>query len=426
MIPNDRKQQTSQWIPIHEFNFAHNGQNLALFLDSVSPYRISKGVSLPTRLSSQTLASWNTALNGAWTLLTEYHQYHAQQLAQGLVSLVPVPRTNPFQLTSATSSDAFGQAEIGFESDPALLAGMLIHEFNHSKLNALLEISALDIEDRREIFESPWRSDPRPLRGLLHGAYSFLDLTDFWHHQRWIAKGPQAELAHFEFALCREQTQDAINTLLEQDRLTDIGRQFVLLMSERAKKWKTKPIPERLTANVARTLADHSLTWRLRNLEVDSQFIDKVVTSWPKNLDTQVEVNSFVAAKERQIPPTLRARKHLTQLQLGNPELMNKITVSLVHNVVPSATPADFYLIANKNDLAAKEYQEEIRRDPHNVSAWTGLVLASIAKRDGANDVLHTRPELARSCYLALLDAGNRELDPTDVIAWLNTNLTLI
>lgn len=56
---------------------------------------------------------------------------------------------------------------------PLVQAGTLVHEFRHNLLYAIQEIDPLVDERRSESYKSPWRSDRRPLAGLLHGAFVF-------------------------------------------------------------------------------------------------------------------------------------------------------------------------------------------------------------------------------------------------------------
>lgn len=61
-----------------------------------------------------------------------------------------------------------------FERDNLDLIDDLIHENSHHHLNLLLRKQVLYRGDRnREIFYSPWRRSLRPIRGILHAAFTF-------------------------------------------------------------------------------------------------------------------------------------------------------------------------------------------------------------------------------------------------------------
>ncbi|WP_223281527.1 aKG-HExxH-type peptide beta-hydroxylase [Streptomyces antnestii] len=73
---------------------------------------------------------------------------------------------------------------------------------------------------------APWRTDPRPPWGLLHGTYAFTGVADFWRTERHALTGPRADLAHFEFAVWRDAVAIALRTLADQPGLTPWGRRF--------------------------------------------------------------------------------------------------------------------------------------------------------------------------------------------------------
>src|SRR5262249_56852586 len=85
-------------------------------------------------------------------------------------------------------------------ADAGSLAVALVHEFQHSKVSALLVLVPLHRAGTATAHYAPWRPDPRPLGGLLQGAYAYLGLVDLWGVQRLREPGAAARLAHFEFA----------------------------------------------------------------------------------------------------------------------------------------------------------------------------------------------------------------------------------
>lgn len=58
-------------------------------------------------------------------------------------------------------------------------AEVLVHEFAHNELNLYQEAEVLFEHDLQACFYSPWRKDPRPLNGLLHGLYAFWHVVEF-------------------------------------------------------------------------------------------------------------------------------------------------------------------------------------------------------------------------------------------------------
>jgi HEXXH motif-containing protein len=86
--------------------------------------------------------------------------------------------------TNISYSDLPGALVVGVVKHPYELADILIHEFHHDRLFAIQESepffaeAATDPGDQR--YYSPWRDDPRPLHGILHGFYVFQPVWSFW------------------------------------------------------------------------------------------------------------------------------------------------------------------------------------------------------------------------------------------------------
>ena len=58
------------------------------------------------------------------------------------------------------------------------LADDFLHETAHHRLHAWQEVVALTRDDGEQRYLSPWRQGLRPLNGILHGTYTFLDRTE--------------------------------------------------------------------------------------------------------------------------------------------------------------------------------------------------------------------------------------------------------
>ena len=117
----------------------------------------------------------------AWPLIGQDYPAYAGGLAAGLGVLLPLANDVPGRDISAAARPAFGAVGAALPADGAALALLLIHEFQHVKLGAVLDLYDLcDPEDRR-LYYAPWRDDPRPLEPLLQGALRApAGVTDFW------------------------------------------------------------------------------------------------------------------------------------------------------------------------------------------------------------------------------------------------------
>jgi uncharacterized protein len=105
---------------------------------------------------------------------------------------------------------------------------LLLHEFQHVKLHALTNLHDLfDRSDQRRI-KVPWRPDPRPIEGALHGTYAYLALTHLWR-----ASGPAWQARSAEQ---RDWVRSVADQLADADVLTADGQRFVAGMSAAAEQ----------------------------------------------------------------------------------------------------------------------------------------------------------------------------------------------
>jgi uncharacterized protein len=141
-----------------------------------------------------------------------------------------------------------------------------VHETQHLKLCALLDLVSLTHPDDGQRYYAPWRTDPRPASALLQGAYAFLGVSGYWRGQRKAASGPQVRLrADAEFARWRDGAAQVARTLLDSGQLTGAGEQFVSEMARVLTSWQRESVADEALA-VARSKAGHHLArWQADN-----------------------------------------------------------------------------------------------------------------------------------------------------------------
>jgi uncharacterized protein len=145
---------------------------------------------------------------------------------------------------------------------PNTLALLLIHEFQHVKLGAVLDLFDLcDSADRR-LFYAPWRDDPRPVEALLQGAYAHVGVADYWRGRRHRADGPEALVADQRFAQWRLLTTEAIDTLAGSGALTPLGSRFVARMRSTVEPWLDEPVPEGAATAARQWAAARRAAWQ--------------------------------------------------------------------------------------------------------------------------------------------------------------------
>ncbi|MFI9385780.1 HEXXH motif domain-containing protein [Kutzneria sp. NPDC052558] len=403
-LPETLTKDGPGWQAQQRVRCEHAGKVLDVALDDSQPYRFG-GVRPPRRLTPDQVEGWRQRLDRAWRLLATNHPDTADELAVGMSALVPRAAANRFRLASASTADAFGTMEIGAVEDAATVASMLIHEFSHSKLNGVLTLVALDVEDRHETYYAPWRDDPRPLHGLLHGAYSFLAVTDFWRRERH-----SDPVRNLEFAVRRGQVVPALEAIAGSGLLTARGEFFVREMTSVADGWADGVVAPPVQRLADRVLADHRATWRIRHLRPSDGQVRQAVA-------LRRAEKPWSGGHQAELVPTLdpmvepRARTHLTQWSLAEPTTFAALTDETVADEVPGATPADLALVNGAGDRARMLYVQQIRTDPHDHAGWIGLGLAT-----GRRSLLEF-PELVRATHLA--EPG----DPETLAAWFDNDL---
>ncbi len=211
------------WQPVR----ALRAPGIRVALEDTDPYRDCHQWPAAPRLTDAEFDRWQQRFQAAWQEIERDHLAYAPALAAGLSVLTPLSPGPPGRDISATARHAFGAVAAALPADPVALALLLIHEFQHVKLGAVLDLYDLyDPADGR-LFHAPWREDPRPLEGLLQGTYAHLAVTGFWRVRQQVTGGPEAVTAGQRFAYWRDHTRDAIDTLTSSGSLTPLGERFV-------------------------------------------------------------------------------------------------------------------------------------------------------------------------------------------------------
>ncbi len=319
-------------------------------------------------------------------------------LAEGLRTLVPLGAPGA---RSFAPPEAFGAITLTPPRDAASLADTLVHEFQHAKLHIVLDLMPLiadeDEDEDEPCHYSPWRPDPRPLAGVLHGAYAQLAVTEFWDQCRHLHDD---EVAHFEYARWRTPLRDAVAALLGSPSLTDTGRRFVGAMAERCDAWSFVPVSPETDRPAALWADDHRLRWRLRNLVPDPGDIARLAAAGPT--ETASPRTDLI-----KIPHTVATSPHQ---DVGEQRL------TLARHLLratrdPDALPddgtelrrADLALLRGDADAARRLYHEVLSRDPGDVHAWADVALCE----PDPDAALRTVPEVVRALRLARPEDGD-------------------
>ncbi|MGN9912785.1 HEXXH motif domain-containing protein [Phytohabitans sp. LJ34] len=212
------------WRALRRLVARHDGLDGSLALEDTNPYRNCYHAPPADRLPEGDFRRWQELHGEAWPMLAKFVPERAAELAAGLRSVVPLVTRDDGVARSATARDVFGTLGLARPRTPADLAVTLVHEFQHSKLSALLDLVPLCRPDGREGHNVLWRSDARPTGALLQGVYAFLGVADTWRGLR-SAPGLE-ESATREFAFAREQVAHGVAELKSSTELTPAGHAF--------------------------------------------------------------------------------------------------------------------------------------------------------------------------------------------------------
>jgi uncharacterized protein len=204
-----------------------------LAVEDLDPFRDCQQWPATGRLSPAEWRAWRRDLAAAGQHLADTVPGYAQGLPAGLRAVVPL-RPAPASTRSASARQAFGAVAIarpGAEAPDGQLSELLLHEFQHVKLNVLLDLRVLLQPESPVRLRVPWKNhEPRPPEAALHGTYAFLALT---HLRR--AEGPSARVTYLRYRswVCR-----VANDLIRAPGvLTPAGQRFaagMLAAAERA------------------------------------------------------------------------------------------------------------------------------------------------------------------------------------------------
>jgi uncharacterized protein len=237
---------------------------MVITVEDTDPYRSCHGHPAQ-RLDAAEADEWARALPAALAYVGEHLPAYAPGLRAGLSTVTPMRRPADGSERSAAARHAFGAIGLALPADPALLALLLVHEFQHVKLGALLDIAELyDVADTEPRHYAPWRPDPRPLEGLLQGTYAHVAVVDFWRVRRTQVAGAAREAAQIQFARWRAHTVEAVEQQLKSGSLTALGERLVESLGRTLEPWLAEPVPPSALAEAERVAARHRAEFERR------------------------------------------------------------------------------------------------------------------------------------------------------------------
>jgi hypothetical protein len=195
---------------------------LAMLNACAEVHDTGSGISPPASMSI--LPDEIDALEQGAALLAEVWPAAANASARFFNSVVVQP-VQQDHVTSMTT-DRLQGALITSCRDSIQVADALCHEGSHQRLGLFFRLDPLIVDDGAEVHVSPWRRDPRPLKGLLNGIHSFVNVATLYRH---IAE-TQPDFADYAaelYRLQRDKVREGWETFAPLARPTPLGETFL-------------------------------------------------------------------------------------------------------------------------------------------------------------------------------------------------------
>ncbi|WP_067566670.1 HEXXH motif domain-containing protein [Nocardia acidivorans] len=406
-------------FPVHESGVAWrplrrlrpgSGEPEVLF-DELDPFRYLHS-DPPAPLATDEIDTWRTAFADAWRLLRHDHPRYLTPMRGCLRMITPLTARPVAASTSHTAYHGVGCVYTTAPADPCTLAMSLIHEIQHSKFAMLTDQVLLFDNDETCRFYAPWRDDPRPILGLLHGIYAFFGVTDFWRVHRY-ADCHRSMLSHTEFELWRRQLAVAIAQAQGSGLLTATGARLAATLSAGAEPWSREEVPDQARRAASEIMTAHRTFWQVRNRSVRDADLVELTERWLARTAPGIVLPPARDVDQSTIPERHR-RLHLSaQLKLNDPAAARTIAR-------PDQPRGDHAYLAGEWSAAVEMYALELAIDPLRPQLWAGLA-AALPKAFPGNtfEILEYRAEVAAG-LLRRVQEVDGATDVVELVRWLS------
>ncbi|MGF6885320.1 HEXXH motif-containing protein [Nocardia sp. GAS34] len=401
--------ESDMWLPMR--NAGGSESIPAVAIDDVDPFRDStvSGASNPPRLTPDQAARWRRDFAAAWRLLDAELPAYSSVMRECLTVIVPLSDRPRVPSASHTTSTGPGCVYTTTPVDSCQLALTLVHEIQHSKFNLLLDHTVLFDAVPVCRFYAPWRDDPRPIYGLMHGIYAFFGVTDFWRVHRHSACHGSLP-SHVEFELWRGHVQGAIEQALASDLLTPDGIDLLNALADRMRPWGDVEVPLQVRHAVGEKASAHRTYWQVRNFDLDPADVEGLAARWRAGEGVPAQLPSSRSVEQDDIPEQHRTLPLAAQLCTLDPVAAQELSDS-------DQPDGDRAYLAGDLDEAFARYQRELHEDPIRPQAWAGLALV-LPKlfSEGDFGILRTRAEVAARLWQAV----RVDSDIVELVRWLS------
>jgi len=175
-----------------------------------------------------------STLAGAWISVQRDTPWYGPSVSGVLRVLTPLTSGPAGSARSGSSRDAYGAIGVDCTTDVDTLAELLVHEVQHAKFGAVLDLCDLVDPASTTHVRVGWRPDPRPVEAALTGAYAHLAVADLARthaDQRGSTSAEQRRDTYLEWVT------SALEIIQGSQALTRSGERFVARMSAVVNSW---------------------------------------------------------------------------------------------------------------------------------------------------------------------------------------------
>lgn len=175
-------------------------------------------------LGGRSPREWTEMLADGLALIGTYMPELRAEIDLYLHQIVPVGYDAEAHL-SASYQEVIGTVYMTLHPQQMTMVEATIHEFQHNKLHAELELDPLLRNAHSPLYSSPVRPDPRPLQGLLLAVHAFFPVARLYQLMR-AAGHEGTERPDFErrYAQIVAGNHEGATVLLEHGQPTPIGQ----------------------------------------------------------------------------------------------------------------------------------------------------------------------------------------------------------
>ncbi|WP_157556191.1 HEXXH motif domain-containing protein [Nocardia acidivorans] len=395
------------WLPMRWLR-ASPGEP-RIWLDDLDPFRVLQSGTDGLRLTTTEAERWQCDFTAAWQLLRADFDEYLTPMRACLTSVTPLSARPQAAGTSHTAWNGLGCVYTTAPADSCQLALTMIHEIQHTKFGLLTDQIELFTPDSACRFYAPWRADPRPISGLLHGIYAFHGVTDFWRvHRHSECHG--STQTHAEFELGRIQLAAAVEQAMTSGLLTAAGDRFLRALADAMSPWRHESVPLAARQVAAETITAHRTFWRIRNLEPDPAAIAELAARWWARRPPGPDLPTAAFIAPERVPERYRGLPLAAQLKAVDPGAAAALAT-------PGQPEGDRAYLAGYPTEALALYARELRADPLRPQAWAGLILAGQRVFGGKLfETLSERGEVVAGLYAEI----GPEAEILDLLRWLS------